>query len=73
MTVLQIFQYVALFLNGFSLGMAIYSLWLSLGTNRRLIKKNQELLEVCHSQVLEIVRLRMLLCPNHEDLTSEEN
>lgn len=43
MTVLQIFQYVALFLNGFSLGTAIYSLYLSLSQNRRLIEENRVL------------------------------
>lgn len=43
MTVLEIFQYVALFLNGFSLGMAIYSLYLSLRQNRRLIEENRVL------------------------------
>ena len=67
MILLNIFRCIGVF----ALGMSLYSLWLSLNTNRRLIKENRELREVCHAQVQEIVRLRMILYPNHEDLTSE--
>lgn len=73
MSCLDIYRYIGLGASAFSLGFSLYALWLSLRNNMRLIKENRELREVCHAQVQEILRLLMILYPNHEDLTSEEN